>query len=106
MRSDRQAYSAVAAGMIDRTRSSKIPGTNSKEFKTNPMKSKFTCFLLAAVFALSLTALAQAASDAALPAAPSAASLPPPPVTTSATGTEGGNDQYRAGHLRQQRRPA
>jgi outer membrane protein len=52
------------------------------------MKSKFTCFLLAAVFALSLTVVAQAGkSDAALPAAPSASTPPataavePPPAS-------------------------
>jgi outer membrane protein len=45
------------------------------------MKSKFTCFLLAAVFALSVTVLAQAGkSDAPLPAAPSAST---PPATAA-----------------------
>jgi outer membrane protein len=54
----------------------------SKEFKTNPMKSKFTCFLLAAVFVLSAFSLAQAGkSDAPLPAAPSAST---PPASTAA----------------------
>jgi outer membrane protein len=56
------------------------------------MKSKFTYFLLAAVFALSAMSVAQATKpDAALPAAPSAT---PPPATAaadpSATATGGG----------------
>jgi outer membrane protein len=52
------------------------------------MKSKFTRFLLASVFALSAIALAQAGkSDPALPAAPSAST---PPATT-ADPTTGGN---------------
>ncbi|MGO9126762.1 MAG: OmpH family outer membrane protein [Terriglobales bacterium] len=55
------------------------------------MKSKFTCFLLAAVFALSVTVLAQAGnSDAALPAAPSAstaAATEPPATGGSRVGT-------------------
>jgi outer membrane protein len=54
------------------------------------MKSKFTCFLLAAVFALSVTALAQAGnSDPALPAAPSA-STPPPAAPSADTTAPGG----------------
>jgi outer membrane protein len=69
------------------------PGKISKEFKTNPMKSKFTSFLLAAVFALSVTALAQAGkSDAALPAAPSASnSAPTPAPATEAPATSSGS---------------
>src|SRR5580698_1580098 len=52
------------------------------------MKSKFTRFLLASVFALSAIALAQAGkSDPALPAAPSAST----PPATSADPTTGGN---------------
>ncbi|MGH9498077.1 MAG: OmpH family outer membrane protein [Terriglobales bacterium] len=51
------------------------------------MKSKFTCFLLAVVFALSTTVVAQAGSaDAALPAAPSA-SAPAPATETPAAPT-------------------
>jgi outer membrane protein len=46
------------------------------------MKSKFTCFLLAAVFALSAISVAQATKpDTSLPAAPSAT---PPPATAAA----------------------
>jgi len=53
------------------------------------MKSKFTYFLLAAVFALSVSVLAQAGkSDAALPAAPSAST---PPATTAPDPTTGGS---------------
>jgi len=50
----------------------KIPGTISKESKTNPMKSKFAQFLLVLLCVLPITALAQT-GDAGLPAAPSAA---------------------------------
>jgi Skp family chaperone for outer membrane proteins len=54
------------------------------------MKSKFTCLLLAVVFALSVAVLAQAGnSDAALPAAPSA-STPPAAATPDPT-APGGN---------------
>jgi len=58
------------------------------------MKSKFTCFLLAVVFALSVTVLAQAGkADPPLPSAPSAST---PPATTAAdapatTATGGGS---------------
>jgi outer membrane protein len=58
------------------------------------MKSKFTYFLLAAMFALSVTVLAQAGkSDAALPAAPSAstpaatATAEPPATASNRVGT-------------------
>jgi outer membrane protein len=55
------------------------------------MKSKFTCLLLAAVFALCVTALAQAGnSDAALPAAPSATPAPAAADSAAAAAT-GGN---------------
>jgi outer membrane protein len=61
----------------------------SKEFKINPMKSKFTCFGLAAVFALSATSLAQAGkSDSTLPAAPSAST---PPAATADPSAASGN---------------
>jgi outer membrane protein len=53
------------------------------------MKSKFTRFLLASVFALSALALAQAGNaDPALPAAPSAST--PPAATTAEPATGGG----------------
>jgi outer membrane protein len=52
------------------------------------MKNKFVQFLLAVVFALPATALAQAGStDPALPAAPSAANAPSAASDTSAVGT-------------------
>jgi outer membrane protein len=54
------------------------------------MKSKFTCFLLAAVFALSASVLAQAGkSDATLPAAPSASTPPAAAADAPATATGG-----------------
>jgi outer membrane protein len=56
------------------------------------MKSKFTCFLLAAVFVLSLTALAQAGkSDPSLPAAPSASTPPATAAVEPAATATGGN---------------
>jgi outer membrane protein len=65
----------------------------SKEFKTNPMKSKFTCFLLAAVFALCALSLAQAGkSDSTLPAAPSA-STPPATATADPSAAAGGSNR-------------
>lgn len=52
----------------------KFPETISKESNNIPMKNKLVRFLLAAVFALPVTTLAQAGNaDSALPAAPSAA---------------------------------
>jgi outer membrane protein len=52
----------------------KFPETISKESKSRPMKNKFVLFLLATVFALSASILAQTGNaDAALPSAPSAA---------------------------------
>jgi outer membrane protein len=54
------------------------------------MKSKFTCFLLAAVFALSAISLAQASKpDTTLPAAPSS-STPPAAAAADPTATGGG----------------
>ncbi len=54
------------------------------------MKSKFTCFLLAAVFALSAISLAQASKpDSTLPAAPSS-STPPAAAAADPTTTGGG----------------
>jgi len=71
--------------MVHRKGLSKIPGTISKESKTNPMKSKFVQFLLALLCTLPITALAQ--NDAALPAAPSAASAATTAPDPSAAGT-------------------
>jgi outer membrane protein len=54
------------------------------------MKSKFTCFLLAAVFALSAISLAQASKpDTTLPAAPSS-STPPAAAAADPTATNAG----------------
>ena len=65
----------------------KFPGTISKEFKINPMKSKFAQFLLAASLVLSVSALAQTgSSDTTLPAAPSAAG-----ATTTDAAAPGGS---------------
>lgn len=56
------------------------------------MKSKFTYFLLAAVFALSVAVLAQAGNaDAALPAAPSASTPAPAAATAAAEPPTGSN---------------
>jgi|HubBroStandDraft_6_1064221.scaffolds.fasta_scaffold36890_3 outer membrane protein len=69
---------------------SKIPG-NPQGVQINLMKSKFTCFLLATVFALSVAVLAQAGKpDAALPAAPSA-STPPATAAAEPPTATGGN---------------
>jgi outer membrane protein len=65
----------------------KFPEAFSKESKSRPMKNKFVQFLLAAVFALPTTALAQAGSaDPGLPAAPSAANTAATASETSAVG--------------------
>ena len=70
----------------------------SKEFKTNPMKSKFTCFLLAAVFGLSVAVLAQTGNaDAALPAAPSATT--PAPAAGTATAEPPASGSTRVGTI-------
>jgi outer membrane protein len=72
----------VGRSVVKRERSEQNSRKASKEFKINPMKSKFTCFVLAAVFAFSVCVLAQIGKpDAPLPAAPSAST---PPVTTPA----------------------
>jgi len=61
------------------------------------MKSKFTCFLLAAVLALSAISLAQAGkSDATLPAAPSAST---PPATAAADPSAVANGSSRVGTI-------
>jgi outer membrane protein len=65
---------------------------NSQKFQgvqINPMKSKFACFLLAAVFAISVSALAQTGkADPSLPAAPSS-STPPATADPSANAAGG-----------------
>jgi outer membrane protein len=61
------------------------------------MKSKFTCFLLAAVFALSAISLAQAGKpDASLPAAPSAST---PPATAAGDPSAGATGGSRVGTI-------
>jgi len=73
-------------------RSEQNSGKFPRSFKTNPMKSKFTCFLLAVVFALSVRVLAQAGKpDASLPAAPSASTPPAATTTDSSAMATGGN---------------
>jgi outer membrane protein len=52
------------------------------------MKRKFTCLLLAAVFALTASVLAQTGKSDALPAAPSAT---PPPATAAPDASAGGS---------------
>jgi outer membrane protein len=66
----------------------KFPETVSKESKSSPMKNKFVHFLLAVVFALPATTLAQAGSstDSGLPAAPSAANTPAAATESTAVG--------------------
>jgi len=65
-----------------------FPGTNFQGVQINHMTSKFPRFLMPAVLAVSVAALAQ---NAALPAAPSAAANnAAAPVATNATGTRMG----------------
>jgi outer membrane protein len=68
-------------------KSKNFPETISKEFKSSPMKNKFVRIVLAIVFSLPITALAQAGNaDPALPAAPSAANAPDTAPDPSAVG--------------------
>jgi Skp family chaperone for outer membrane proteins len=69
----------------------KFPETISKESKLNLMKTKFAQLLLAVVFALPVTTMAQAGSPSpALPAAPSASNTNTATDTTSAGPTKVG----------------
>ena len=83
------------ASLVPRKGLSKNSGTISKESKTNPMKSKFAQYLLAALCVLPIAALAQT-GDAALPAAPSAATAPAADPNAAATGVKLGTINIEA----------